>query len=186
MCTPATGIPSATELPDLNLCFSGKTACCFTGHRPAGLPDPAKGAFLVLRARLMEAVQAAAAAGVTHFLAGGARGFDMLAEEAVLYLRDTCGMPLTLTLALPSPRQAEGWPTADRERYESILDRADAIRYFGETNAAHSMHLRNRYLVDNADCCICYLRRAAGGTLYTVNYAIERGICLYNLALPIG
>ena len=44
------------------------------------------------------------------------------------------------------------------------------------------MRRRNRYLADHADCCIAYLRAASGGTLYTVRYALARGLFVYNLA----
>lgn len=177
--------PSATVLPSYEACFSGKRVCCFTGHRPAGLPDAKGSGLLLLRKHLMETVCAAADHGVTEFLAGGARGFDTIAADAVLYLRDTMDYPITLKLLLPSPRQSERWPTADRERYEIILDRADDKEFVSDTNDAAAMHKRDRALVDNADCCICYLKKTRSGTLYTVNYAIDRGIPVYNLALLV-
>jgi uncharacterized phage-like protein YoqJ len=176
---------SPISQPAPELFFSGKTACCFTGHRPTGLPSDIAG-MAVLRARLMETIFVAANAGVTLFLAGGAQGFDMIAAEAVLYLRNTQDLPLTLQLELPSPRQPEGWPPADRDRYETILDAADAIHYAGETNDASCMLRRNRRLVDQADCCLCYLKTMRGGTLYTVNYALDHNIPVYNLALLRG
>ena len=44
------------------------------------------------------------------------------------------------------------------------------------------MQRRNRYLVDHATRCVAYLRRMKGGTLYTVNYALDSGIEVDNLA----
>jgi hypothetical protein len=44
------------------------------------------------------------------------------------------------------------------------------------------MRRRNRYLVDQTGRCIAYLRRMRGGTLYTVNYALDSGIPVDNLA----
>ena len=44
------------------------------------------------------------------------------------------------------------------------------------------MKRRNRYLVDHAGRCIAYLRRMRGGTLYTVNYALDSKIPVDNLA----
>ena len=176
---------SATELPSFETCFSGKHACCFTGHRPAGLPDARSSGLVLLRKHLMETICAAADYGVTEFLAGGARGFDTIAADAVLYLRDVMGYPIALKLLLPSPRQTERWPAEDRDRYETILDLADDKAFLSDTNDAAAMHKRDRALVDNADCCICYLKKMKGGTLYTVNYAIDRGIPVYNLALLV-
>ena len=39
-----------------------------------------------------------------------------------------------------------------------------------------------RYLVDHASRCVAYLRRMKGGTLYTVNYALDSGVEVDNLA----
>ena len=174
--------PHVLPLPDAAEFFRGKHACCFTGHRPAGLPNSLC-AMTVLRARLCETICTAADAGVTTFLAGGAQGFDMIAAEAVIHLRRAQQLPLELILAMPSKRQAERFPAADRERYETILDEADSTWYAGETNDTACMQRRNRYLVDNADCCLCYLKTMRGGTLYTVNYALDQNIPVYNLAL---
>lgn len=44
------------------------------------------------------------------------------------------------------------------------------------------MHKRNRHLVDNSGYCICYLTRTQGGTAYTVDYALERGLPVINIA----
>ncbi len=161
--------------------FAGHTACCFTGHRPAGLPQSA-GGMAALRLALMRVVQAACDGGVRTFLAGGAQGFDQLAAEAVLLLRD--GLPdVRLLLALPSPAQADGWSDAARARYDETLRRADGVWYAatGAPDAA-AMRRRNRYLADHADCCIAYLQAVSGGTLYTVRYALARGLFVCNLA----
>ena len=46
------------------------------------------------------------------------------------------------------------------------------------------MHQRNRALVDRSAFCICYLRTQTGGTAYTVRYAREKGLKIWNLARP--
>ena len=56
--------------------------CCFTGHRI--LPEPMD----VIEKRLLEAVEAAIQEGYLYFGAGGARGFDALASETVLRLKE--------------------------------------------------------------------------------------------------
>ena len=165
--------------------FLGKTACCFTGHRPAGLPDGGderSPKVDLLKYRLLHAVEETVQGGVRTFLCGGAPGFDLFAGEAVLALRgDYPG--LQLILALPSKTQSEGWPEALQKRYARILENADACHYASENdNSSVSMFSRNRYLVDHGDCCIAYLTRMSGGTLYTVNYALEQNIPVWNLA----
>lgn len=165
--------------------FCGHAACCFTGHRPRGLPRPDSDAMALLRLRLMQAVRAACGGGVRTFLCGGAQGFDQLAAEAVLALRGG-GADVCLLLALPAPTQADAWSAAARARYERVLRAADGVWYAAQRADAAAMLRRNRYLVEHADCCITYLSAAAGGTLYTVRYALSRGLYVYNLALPEG
>ena len=57
--------------------------CCLTGHRD--LPADTR----LLEARLTEAVRGRLAQGVRYFGVGGAVGFDTLAAEVLLNLRDT-------------------------------------------------------------------------------------------------
>ena len=61
-----------------------RNACCITGHRAVAPADRAP-----LQTALLREVQALYARGVTAFYAGGARGFDTLAAEAVLRARET-------------------------------------------------------------------------------------------------
>lgn len=165
-------------LPDT---FQNKTACCFTGHRARYLPQsPAEKEALV--SRLRQCVTEAVALGVTRFLAGGADGFDTIAAEAVLYCKRFAPQT-SLVLALPSKTQADNWREPMRQRYADILERASEVRYYSECdNSAFAMRARNRYLVDHADCCIAYCTRTSGGTVYTLNYALECGLPIYNLA----
>ncbi len=164
--------------------FSRVAGCCFTGHRPNALPafgreDAEEMRQLVYL--LGRAVDSALEDGVTDFYVGGAQGFDTLAAEAVLRQRDQYPN-LSLRLALPGRDQAEGWRAGDLARYERILENAEEVWYAAELCSQESMRRRNRYLVDHASRCIAYLRRMRGGTLYTVNYALESGILVDNLA----
>ena len=163
-------------------------SCCFTGHRPAKLPwgtDEGDERCLRLKARLREVIARAVEDGYTHFICGMAEGCDLYCAEAVLALRGG-GADVRLLLALPAPTQADAWSAAARARYERTLRAADGVWYAAQRADAAAMLRRNRYLVEHADCCIAYLSAAAGGTLYTVRYALSRGLYVYNLALPEG
>ena len=164
--------------------FNRVSGCCFTGHRPYALPamgDERDKAMQHLVYLLDRAVAAALEDGATDFYVGGAQGFDTLSAEAVL--RQQGRYPgLALHLALPGRDQTEGWPEDDRSRYDAILLRAGSVWYAADCCSQESMKRRNRYLVDHAARCIAYLRRMRGGTLYTVNYALDSGIPVENLA----
>lgn len=166
--------------------FEGRTACCFTGHRPKGLPDGGAESspdFQALKHNLLHCVEEAVACGVTTFLAGGAAGFDTLAAESVLTWKERYYPELRLVLALPGKNQANAFDPSMRVRYERILEAADEVHYASESGGNWAMLARNRYLVEHADCCIAYLKNMSGGTLYTINYALGRSIPVYNLAL---
>lgn len=164
----------------LSAFFAGKTACCFTGHRPRMLPRESSPEGLALKARMEQTVRAAAEQGVRVFLAGGAKGFDTLAAEAVLELKST-GKDIRLVLALPAEDQASSWAAADQTRYEHILTQADEVHYAALSANPQAMRKRNRYLAEYADCCVCFLSASSGGTFYTVGKALERGVPVFNL-----
>ncbi len=164
--------------------FDRAAGCCFTGHRPNALPalgDERAEEMQTLVFLLGRAVTAALDDGASCFYVGGAKGFDTLAAEAVLRQKAQCP-DISLHLALPGKNQAEGWGDSDLARYEAILSGADSIWYAAERCSPESMRRRNRYLVDHAFRCVAYLRRMRGGTLYTVNYALDSGIEVDNLA----
>lgn len=163
--------------------FENKSACCFTGHRPDGLPGEDTGAMTLIRLRLIRTVQEAVAAGVTSFLCGGAEGFDTIAAEAVIAAREDYPA-VRLILALPSRSFLLHRGMSERLRADGILRAAsEAVYASDDDNSALAMMTRNRYLVDHADCCVAYLRKSRGGTFYTVNYAMDRGIPVKNLAI---
>ena len=164
--------------------FDRMSGCCFTGHRPAALPALGKESTEEMQQLVFlldRAVISALEDGVTGFYTGGAQGFDMLAAEAVLRQRENYPA-LTLHLALPGRDQTQGWPERERQRYDAILSSASSVWYAADVCSQSSMRRRNRYLVDHAGRCIAYLRRMRGGTLYTVNYAMDCGIPVDNLA----
>lgn len=144
-------------------------ACCFTGHRdipPEILP--------ALAAKLEVLVLELIADGIRYFYAGGALGFDTLAAETVLRLRDQFPQ-IRLILALPCHEQTRGWSAASVERYESILRRANEVIYTSEHYTRGCMQRRNRFMVDYSAVCVAYCTRATGGSAYTLQYARNAG-----------
>ena len=151
--------------------------CCFTGHRQI---PPGKQAEIV--EKLERVIISLYQRGVRFYGAGGARGFDALAAQTVLRLRENCpGMKLILVL--PCLTQTRGWPAVDVAEYERIKGLADKVVYTSQAYTAGCMHKRNRHLVDNSSVCVCYLTQDSGGTAYTVRYARNRGLEVINLAV---
>ena len=149
---------------------------CFTGHRDlphALLPQ--------MKEDLDRAILHLLAQGVRFFGAGGALGFDTLAAQAVLRLRQS-HPELRLILVLPCRTQADRWTARQKDTYASILARADKVIYTSDSYFAGCMHYRNRFLVEHSGHCICYYAYARGGTHYTVGLCQRAGIPIINLA----
>ena len=150
--------------------------CCFTGHRRIPIDDHE-----FIQKRLESEVLSLIHQGVHDFMAGGALGFDTLAAQTVLSLKD--GYPqIKLILVLPCKEQTKGWGDRDVNMYNFILQQADKVIYTSEHYSRGCMHVRNRYLVDNSGFCVCYLTSENGGTAYTVRYAGQKGLRIVNLA----
>ena len=78
---------------------------------------------------------------------------------------------MQLVMALPCKEQYKNWKEKDKIIYQTILQKADKIIYVSEKYSNDCMLKRNRYMIDNSNYCICYLRYPKSGTAYTVNYA---------------
>ena len=150
--------------------------CCFTGHRRISNDEVKE-----VKTRLKHTISAAIDQGYLYFGAGGALGFDTLAAFTVLELKKKYPY-IKLILVLPCINQTKGWSKKDVEVYEQIKSRCDKYVYTSENYFNGCMQKRNRHLVDNSSLCVCYLTENRGGTVYTVNYARQKGLKVINLA----
>ena len=149
--------------------------CCFTGHRIIKITPE-------LVQKLRETIIDVIGQGVTEFYDGGAIGFDMLAAETVISLKDEYpNIKLHLLLPCPPVEQIKGWNESQIARYEKMLQNADSVTVVSEHYAKDCMKQRNKRLVELADCCICYCANPRSGTGQTVRMAKEKGIPVINL-----
>ena len=150
--------------------------CCFTGHRdiPADL-RPA------LRTRLDECLYRLIDDGVTVFRTGGARGFDSIAAEQVLTMRQRFDF-IHLDLILPCHGQTKGWSAEEQAVYRRIMAEADRVIFLQESYSPGCMQRRNLALLAEADVCVAYQTHAGGGTAFTVSHAKSASIPVINLA----
>ena len=162
-----------------------QSACCFTGHRPGKLPwgyEESNPRCAALKRRLWDAVEAAYAEGYTHFLCGMAQGCDLYACECVLELKER-HPEVTVEAAIPCPSQADGWPEAERARYRRLLERCDYETVVSAVYSPSCMQRRDRYMVDHASLLIAMFDGSPGGTRYTVEYAMRRGLDVADLPI---
>ena len=163
-------------------------SCCFTGHRPGKLPwryreeDPR---CLALKRRIADAIEAAYQEGYRHFLCGMALGCDLYFCEAVLALRER--LPgVTVEAAIPCPSQDAGWPPDQRARYRRLIGACDFETLVSAAYTSSCMQRRDRYMVDHASLLIAAFDGTPGGTRYTMEYAIRRGISIVDLPLTVS
>ena len=153
--------------------------CCFTGHR--GI-DPVHEA--LLPALLEQTIRDLCALGVSRFVTGGALGFDTLAAEAVLRLRES-RPSLHPTVIAPYLRQPSAWQERDRMRYERIRAAADDFRVLRMRYTKNCMRERNYAMVDLSSTCVSYCLHTPSGTQQTVDYALQNGLAVIDLAAKL-
>lgn len=154
-----------------------RLSVCFTGHRALAAAD-----IPVVTQRLDALLLRCYAHGYRDFYCGGALGFDTIAGERVVALKRQ-HPDVRLIMVLPCGDQARYWPSSAIPRYERLLYMADGIRVLAPTYYEGCMQARNRYMVDHAQLCICYLRYQKGGTASTVAYAIRQRVPVLNVAM---
>lgn len=156
-------------------CVKDKSVC-FTGHRkiPA---EQLNYITLNLKTLVIKLIND----GFTDFYAGGALGFDALAAQTVLMLREYYPN-IKLILVLPCETQSMYWTLEEKKIYEDIKQRADKVLYTSKRYFRGCMQKRNHCLVDNSSICICYLTEKLGGTAQTVRYAKRKMLLIHNLA----
>lgn len=149
---------------------------CFSGHRK--LPQDCT----ELQASLEKAIISLIEQGVVFFGCGAALGFDQLAAETVLKLKeDYPHIRLIMVLPCPPEEQSLKWNDQQKKRYYELLDKADKVRVLSLRYTNSCMLDRNRHMVDNSAYIICYLRERRGGTYYTVSYAERQGLKILRL-----
>ena len=159
------------------------TTCCFTGYRPEKLPwgtregDPR---CLALKQRLTMAVEEAYGRGMRHFICGMARGADFYFCEVVLALRKA-RPDVSVEAAIPCEEQAAGWGEEDRERYFRLVEQCDYETMVQHRYDKGCMLRRNRYMVDRSSLLIAVFDGLLGGTMYTVSYAMKKGLEIVTL-----
>lgn len=149
--------------------------CCFTGHRIL----PANETTAILR-KLDSILLPLIEHKVCAFWLGGALGFDTLAAEHLLKLKQQYPQ-ITICLALPFDGYRNRWSEIQKNRAANIDAQADQIVYCSHTPSKGAFLQRNRYMVDQSRYCIAYCNRSAGGTAYTLRYAQQKGLVIQNL-----
>ena len=149
---------------------------CFSGHRK--LPQDCTELQTDLEKSIINLIEH----GVIFFGNGGALGFDQLAAETVLRLKEKFShIGLVMVLPCPPEQQSLKWNYEQKKRYFKILEQADKVRILSPKCTDSCMLERNRHMINNSGYLICYLRKHSGGTFYTFNYAKQKGLKILEI-----
>lgn len=163
----------------------GFKSCCFTGYRPQKFPFPlVKGdsQYTDFENRLTETVLSLCEKGVFTFYTGMAMGFDIIAAETVLTIREGYDMGgVRLIAAVPFKGQSSQFDSSWKKRYDSVLKMADETVVFSDDYYRGCFAHRNQFMVDNSDVVVTWFDGQRGGTASTLYYAEKNEKKIINL-----
>ena len=151
--------------------------CCFTGHRVI----PEKDLPGILE-RTERAVRRLIEHGVVFFGVGGAIGYDTEAAKLLFRLRTTDYPQIKVILVYPFEGFTGRWSDEQRAGYARLLPQYDKVVCVAQRASREAYLERDRHLVDGSAYCIAYCTRNRGGTAYTLRYARQEGLKIFNAA----
>lgn len=160
-------------------------SCCFTGYRPEKFPfelNRRSKEFKQLENKLIDAVFSLPDEGCYTFYTGMAMGFDIVAAEAVLLLRETYKKAkINLICVVPFLEQSAAFSREWKRRYNNILGESDEVILLSDRYHKSCYRKRNEFMVDNSDFVITWFDGKYGGTRNTLCYAEKKGKKIINL-----
>ncbi len=148
----------------------------FTGHRPDKLggyeiPNPTYNHVIKQLTFVLKGLQPKLA------ITGMAQGVDTWAAELCVKLE------IPYIAAIPFEGQEKFWPTASKEKYRMLLDKAKRIHVVSPGSyTVEKMYERNKWMVQNCKKLIAIWDGSKGGTAHCVKYAknLKREIILID------
>lgn len=163
--------------------FDYTKKCCFTGYRPNKFPFKLNSNdinFLLLQRHLSNALSALVEDGCRTFYSGMAMGFDIIAAEAVLQIKNSFN-GIKLICAVPFENQQAKFPYLWQKRYQNIINYCDEKIILSNEFHKGCYHIRNCFMVDNSDFVVTWYDGRRGGTFNTLKYAKELNRSIINL-----
>lgn len=158
--------------------------CCFTGYRPSKFPfdiyNKSNFYYKQFENSLIEEILKLTKQGCRTFYTGMAMGFDIIAAEIVLLVKNAYDTPLELICVLPFENQSESFYPYWKNKYNEILDQCDSKICLIEHYQKGCYQQRNKYMVENSDYVLTWYDGKSGGTRNTLNYAAKLGRYIIN------
>lgn len=148
--------------------FVKNSTCAVTGHRRLIGEFDFDG--------LVERLEQIVNDGYEYFLIGMAVGFDSECFRALEILRGRYPS-VKIVGVVPCADQSRNFSSDEKVEYERMLASADFLVKETRKYYKGCMLVRNDFLVDNASALLAYYSGTdKGGTRYTVNKAIKKGL----------
>ncbi len=154
----------------------------FTGYRSSKIilssPDP--DIIGIVGERVYQTIISLYAHGYIYYYNGMSEGFDLIAALAVLKLKEL-HPEVQLIAVIPFEGQELKYSDKDKITYKHICNSANQV-LFTSSNHEKDVYLkRNDYLLDSCKVVVCYYNGVRGGTMYTYNRALKRGLQIINI-----
>lgn len=153
------------------IAYNREITVCFTGHRTY---DGSR------NSELNAAIRELYARGYRNFLCGMAVGFDLIAAECALSLRDEL-KGLQVIAVVPFKDMQSRFSQSQCALFERICEEANEVIILATQYSPSVYMARNNYLVDNSSAVISYFTGEKGGTAYTIHRAVKSLLEIYNL-----
>ena len=151
--------------------------CCFTGHRDIPERDRVQ-----ICQRAERIIRQLYSRGVRYYGVGGAIGFDTMMAWLLMELREKDLLDIKVILVKPFEGYTSRWSNEQRKQYEALLPLYDKVVCVSDSPGRQAYLARNRHIVKHSAFCIAYCTRATGGTAYTVEFARQERLTIYNVA----
>lgn len=118
---------------------------------------------------------------MTRFYCGMALGFDLMAAEVVLSLKEQFP-DIRLIAVVPFSGQSDRWDSSEQERYYRILAKTDMVVVLSGNYFRGCLLRRNDYMLSHSCGVIAYYDgKPQGGTFYTVRKAERMKMEVVNI-----
>ncbi len=161
-----------------------EVTCCFTGPRPQRLPsggNESSPEIVELKKALRSSIKEAYSDGFRCFMSGMADGFDLMAAEAVLELKEELSNDICVVAVFPSPKSRTNHSFETRRRIENIVGKASLVIYVQDRYSFGCELRRNIYMVDSSWRIIGFYDGCSRGTAHCWKYAESSGLETVNL-----
>ncbi len=161
---------------------------CFTGYRPHKMPnsgDENSVAMMKIKSDTALMIKQMIAKGKTNFINGLMMGFDIIAAEQVIRLKEEFPYIKCTTVAPFSIRYFEknNWTEDWKKRALAVCKYSDNGISLSEHYRSGIYYERNRYMVNHSSEVIAYYDGQPGGTRYTIEYAKANGVLINNICI---